>query len=576
MEPIPFSSASCGIRVSGDTSSPDRGPVSERANTHFSPAPARKMILCTRARNARSHPSDVGGRSIAWSRPRIWRSPMRVSLVLVLPMVLSLGCAAESSSFIDGSASGGNSGDGGRVGSTGGASGGTAGHATGGTAGHASGGTTGSGGSSGGAAGHATGGTAGHASGGTTGSGGSSGGAAGHATGGTAGHASGGTTGTGGSSGGAAGHASGGTTGTGGTPGTGGTTGTGGGAGQAGNPNGSCKAGVPAKGQPADVSSPTSVIGTGTAASCTFTALNTAVGKGGVITFNCGGGAVTIPITATMNLPTTKNTVIDGGNKITLDGGHAVQILNFNGPDFQANNNGLTLQHIALINGKTTPTQMIPVASQAACSQGYDDGQGGAVFINDGNLLVVDCVFTGNQAAQLGPDTGGGAIYLLGSKNGAVIVGSTFTNNSGANAGAVGALFGELDIYNSLFQNNTATGHDANDVSQSMCSVINNGQYEIGSGGNGGAIYGDGNGFNILLCGDAVLNNAAGKNAFGGGIFFTSDDMSGTLTITDTTITGNTGGSWTNVTTGSVTNVGTAIGVNAKSITVKNSTLQGM
>ena len=318
------------------------------------------------------------------------------------------------------------------------------------------------------------------------------------------------------------------------------------------------------------------MIGTGTAASCTFAALNTAVGKGGVITFNCGSGAVTIPITATMNLPTNKNTVIDGGGKITLDGGHAVQILNFNGPDFQTNSNGLTLQHLSLVNGKTTPTQMIPVASQAACSQGYDDGEGGAVYINDGNLFVVDCIFTGNQAAQLGPDTGGGAIYIVGSKNGAVIVGSTFTNNSGANAGAVGSLFAELDIYNSLFQSNTATGHDANDVDKSMCSVMNNNQYEIGSGGNGGAIYGDGNAFNIILCGDAVLNNAAGKNAFGGGLFFTSDDMSGTLTITDTTITGNTGGSWTNVTTGSVTDVGTAIGVNAKSITVTNSTVQGM
>ena len=157
-------------------------------------------------------------------------------------------------------------------------------------------------------------------------------------------------------------------------------------------------------------------------------------------------------------------------------------------------------------------------------------------------------------------------------------MGSTFTNNSGANAGAVGSLTGELDIYNSLFENNTATGHDANgdDTTMKMCTVMNNGQYEVGSGGNGGAIYGDGNGFNIILCGDAVLNNTAGKNAFGGGLFFTSDDMSGTLSITDTTITGNTGGSWTNVTTGSVTNVGTAIGVNAKSITVTNSTLQGM
>ena len=218
---------------------------------------------------------------------------------------------------------------------------------------------------------------------------------------------------------------------------------------------------------------------------------------------------------------------------------------------------------------------MIPTAPQAACSQGYDDGEGGALFMRDGNLTVIDCIFDGNQAAQLGPDTGGGAIYIEGSKHGAVIVGSTFTNNSGANAGAVGALFAELDIYNSLFQNNIATGHDANNDDASMCSVMNNGQNEIGSGGNGGAIYGDGNDFNIILCGDAVLNNAAGMNAFGGGLFFTSDNCRGILTITDTTMTGNTGGHWTNVTTGSVTNVGTAVGVNAKSITITNSTLQG-
>jgi hypothetical protein len=381
-----------------------------------------------------------------------------------------------------------------------------------------------------------------------------------------------GTTGTGGSSTGTGGSS---TTGTGGS----GTTGTGGSLpAQAGNPNGSCGAGVPTSGKPADVSNPTSVIGTGTATSCTFSALNTAVGKGGVITFNCGSDPATIAITATMSLLTTKDTVIDGGNKITLDGRHAVQILNFNSANFQANETRLTLQHISLVNGKTTPTDMIPAAPQAACSQGYDDGQGGALFMHDGNLTVIDAIFSGNQAAQLGPDTGGGAIYVEGSKHGSLIVGSTFTNNSGANAGAVGSLIGELDIYNSLFENNTATGHDANgdDTTMKMCTVMNNGQYEVGSGGNGGAIYGDGNGFNIILCGDAVLDNAAGKNAFGGGLFFTSDDLSGVLSITDTTITGNTGGSWTNDASGKVSSVGTAIGVNAKSITVTNSTLQGM
>jgi hypothetical protein len=371
-----------------------------------------------------------------------------------------------------------------------------------------------------------------------------------------------------------------GTSSTGGSGGSGATVGTGGSGGSmttAGNPNGSCSAGVPSNGKPADVSNSTAV-GTGTPASCTFAALNAAVANAGAITFNCGDAPITIPVTATMNLSTTKDTVIDGGNKVTLDGGHAVQILNYNTGNWQVSETRLTLQHLTLANGKTNPTDMIPAApaGETACSQGYDDGEGGALYMRDGNLTVVDCIFTGNQAAELGPDTGGGAIYITGSKHGAVIVGSTFTNNSGANAGAVGSLYAELDLYNSLFQGNTATGHDANnnDTSMTMCTVMNNGQYEIGSGGNGGAIYGDGNDFNITLCGDAVLNNAAGANAFGGGLFFTSDNFAGVLTITDTTMTGNTGGHWTTVKSGSVTDAGTAVGVNAQSITVTNSTLQ--
>jgi hypothetical protein len=110
----------------------------------------------------------------------------------------------------------------------------------------------------------------------------------------------------------------------------------------------------------------------------------------------------------------------------------------------------------------------------------------------------------------------------------------------------------------------------------SKCSAMNNGQNEIGSGGNGGALYSDGNSVSVLLCGDEIDDNATGMGAFGGGLFFTSNDMMSTLTITDTTMTGNTGGHWTNVSTGSVTNAGTAIGTNAKSIAITNSMLQGV
>src|SRR5438874_261877 len=92
-------------------------------------------------------------------------------------------------------------------------------------------------------------------------------------------------------SGGTIGSAEGGATGSGGTTRDAGTTVNDGGIGQNGNPNGSCSGGVPSGGQPVDVSSPTTVVGTGTAASCTFSALSAAVTKAGIITFNCGSAA---------------------------------------------------------------------------------------------------------------------------------------------------------------------------------------------------------------------------------------------------------------------------------------------
>ena len=358
----------------------------------------------------------------------------------------------------------------------------------------------------------------------------------------------------------------------------GGSGGNGGGpssTGGAGNPNGSCSTGVPARGQPADTSSPTTVVGNGSASSCTFAALRTAAAAGGVITFDCGAGAVTIAVTETLALPINKNTVMDGGNRITLDGGGATRIISFDSPNWRATDFGVTLQHIRLVNGRATPTEAIPTAP-APCSQGWNDGQGGAVYMRDGALTVIDAVFDGNQAAPLGPDTGGGAIYVQGSKGGVWIVGSTFTNNSASNAGAVGGLFAELSIYNSLFMDNHAIGHDANNNEPSKCSAINNDQNETGSGGNGGAIYSDGNDVNVTLCGDAIMNNTAGTNAFGGGLFFTSNNYGGSLSIVDTTMTGNAGGHWTNVQSGSVTNAGSAVGTNTKSITLTNSMIQGV
>src|SRR5450432_841075 len=86
---------------------------------------------------------------------------------------------------------------------------------------------------------------------------------------------------------------------------------------------------IPAEAQAEDVSSPTTVVGTGTAASCTAAAFVAAVANGGVITFNCGSDPATIILTSPAKVFNDKGTklVIDGGGKVALSGGQTSRIL---------------------------------------------------------------------------------------------------------------------------------------------------------------------------------------------------------------------------------------------------------
>ena len=214
---------------------------------------------------------------------------------------------------------------------------------------------------------------------------------------------------------------------------------------------------------------------------------------GGVITFNCGAGPVTIPVTATLNVPVDqehrhRRRPQDHARRRRRRADHALRQRELSGqrhrPDAAA--------HRA-VNGKATPTEAIPTAP-APCSQGWNDGEGGALYMRDGYLTVIDSIFTDNQAAPLGPRHRRRR-DLRARQQGRRLDrrAARSPNNHASNAGAVGGLFAELNIYNSLFTDNNAIGHDANNNDPSKCSAINNGQNEIGSGGNGGAIYSDGN-----------------------------------------------------------------------------------
>lgn len=329
--------------------------------------------------------------------------------------------------------------------------------------------------------------------------------------------------------------------------GGGGGSATGGGGGSAsGGGGGAFDAGLPPSAtctpplMPVDTSTPTTVVGTGTAASCTEAALRTAVTAGGIITFDCGGPA-TIALTQTLEVPTDRDTVIDGAGLITLDGQDQVRLLRMNHANYRVNDFALTLQGLTLTRGKATGTQQYPTAP-APCSQGFYDGAGGAVYVRDGVLRVFDCVFVGNHAAPLGPDVGGGAIYLAGAKRG-LISGSRFTLNDASNGGAVGVLNSDLDVFNSTFENNSALGNGANSDDATKCSVLDpvTNQHQVGSGGNGGAICIDGGSDGTkTFCGVHFVNNHGGADALGGAVFRTPDAAKQTTVIDRCSFEGNT------------------------------------
>ena len=270
-----------------------------------------------------------------------------------------------------------------------------------------------------------------------------------------------------------------------------------------------------------DSSSPTAVIGTGTSASCVEADLRAAAAAGGVITFNCGSDPVTISITETIDLPVDRDTIIDGGGLVTLDAGLVARHFYFHHPDWMNNQSKVVLQRLVLRNGQAPAGEYFPQDSDnPECAYGYKEGSGGVIYMRNGVLHVIDSEFYDNRAALIGPDVGGGAIYVVGVPE-VIITGSRFVGNRGANGGAVGMLFaGTPEIYNSLFEDNTAEGVGMNYV-EAGCPNFNHDE-QGGAGGNSGAVYFDGlndAGVTYTICGAVFRNNRA--NELGGALFRT-------------------------------------------------------
>lgn len=309
-----------------------------------------------------------------------------------------------------------------------------------------------------------------------------------------------------------------------------------------GNPDGKCS--VPQEAALADVSKPTTVVGTGNAASCTGEAFIAAVAKGGVITFDCGSAPATITLDRPAKIfnDTGPEIVIDGAGRVTLSGGGKSRILYMNTCDpaqewttshcDNQDHPRLTLQNLTFVDGnsKNEPARLNEHVTN-------HDG-GGAIWVRGGRLKIINSRFFRNVCADTGPDVGGAAVRVFSQyQNQPVyVVGSTFggsqeLGNRCSNGGALSSIGVSWSIYNSLFSYNRALGKGGNPA-----------QAGTPGGGSGGAIYNDGNTMTLSLCGAVLEHNQVVQH--GSAIFFVSNDHSGEIVIDRSRITDNTGGSW--------------------------------
>ena len=283
---------------------------------------------------------------------------------------------------------------------------------------------------------------------------------------------------------------------------------------------------------------PTRWVGTGRASSCTSARVVAAVKRGGIIRFRCGRSPVVIRMWATAKVFNDRpDVVIDGGGKVTLDGGGVRRILYMNTCDpalvwttphcQDQPHPTLSLRNITFRNGRSTGTETM-------------DG-GGAVFVRGGRLSIHNARFFGNRCASTGPDVGGGALQVFSQYHGravpinrSVFGGTGSKANRCSNGGAIASIGVSWTITDSVFQYNRATGTGANPPKNGLPG-----------GGNGGAIYNDGNAMTLRLTRTRLSYNRSNGEG-GSGIFFVSNDRSGDVVVRDSTFRYNTGSTFDN------------------------------
>jgi hypothetical protein len=283
---------------------------------------------------------------------------------------------------------------------------------------------------------------------------------------------------------------------------------------------------TPSDARPVDTDHPDRWVGRGTPRSCTSRAVVRAVARGGVIRFRCGPRPVRIEMRQTAEVINTSRTVVlDGRGLVTLSGGGVRRILYQNTCD----------QRLVWVTShcqdQATPAlvvQNMTFTGGNSTGQTAEGGGGGAIFVRGGRLRIIGSTFVGNRCDPAGPDLGGAAVRVLSQHAGqpVVVAGSTFRRGVCSNGGALSSIGVSWSISDSVFTGNRAIGAGANPA-----------RGGTPGGGSGGAIYADGNDFQVRVAGSRLTGNRAAEG--GGAIFFVSNDRTGVLDVRSSTLRDN-------------------------------------
>nr|WP_302578698.1 hypothetical protein [Methanobrevibacter arboriphilus] len=208
-------------------------------------------------------------------------------------------------------------------------------------------------------------------------------------------------------------------------------------------------------------------------------------------TINLKEGIYTNNVT---NITINKNLTIKGENakNTILDAEKLGKVFTINGRD-----NTIKLINIKFINGK--------------------NNDGGAILVNQGNLILINCTFNNNSA-----DSWGGAIFMW--QGNLIMTNTNFNDNSANYGGAVHTYSGvnKVIIDNCKFTNNIGQRDGGALYNNHANITINNSKFinNQAQGNGGGAIHNNG-GNNFNITNSDFINNTS-KGSYGGGAIMNS------------------------------------------------------